>query len=231
MMREFIDTAAVIESVGQRYRHLPDELRFRIASHVACLYERLQGLFADPGFNTEFLDGDNAKFHQRYWELLLATHLTEIGIKIARNRSGPDFGFELDGKKMWIEAVAPNRSDDITTYYQNELRNGGGWHLADIFYVRWTQAIMEKIKKFRADVDKGRVGPTDICIIAVNSGLLGSLGMTGKSDYPIAIDVLFGVGAEYAVIEPHTMTIVEQGYRLEPTTTTRTVRRSRSAFF
>jgi hypothetical protein len=218
-VRESVNIAAVTESVAQRYRHLPDDRRFRTARHVSCLYEQQQGLLGDPGFNKEFLDGDNAKFQQRYWELLLADHLTKIGLNVTRNESGADFKLELDGKTIWVEAVAPTPSDDIVEYYQDELRNRGGWHQADIFYLRWTQAISEKVNKFRTYIDRGRVDPTDVCIIAVNWGLLGSLGMTGKSDHPVAVDVLFGAGAEYAVIESSSMTIVEQGYRREPTTT------------
>lgn len=70
-------------------------------------------------------------------------------------------------------------------------------------------------------LDKGQVCTNDICVIAVNAGLLGSSGMTGKSNYPVLIDVVFGAGAEYAVIDRDFMKIVEQGYKRELVVTNR----------
>jgi hypothetical protein len=63
---------------------------------------------------------------------------------------------------------------------------------------------------------EGKVAPDDVCIIAVNSALLGSLGMVGKSDYPALIEVAFGAGSEYVSIDPTSMKIVDTGYRREP---------------
>lgn len=218
-MRKSLDGKALIESLAKRYSHLPDESREKTVSRIASLYDETKLLLVEPGFTYELLNGDEAKFQQRYWEMLLAYQLGQTGARLTHERSGPDFCFELDGRKIWIEAVAPNRSPEINDYYNTEILNRGGWIAADIFALRWTQAITQKIEKFGRYLNKGQVRASDICVIAVNSGLLGSLGLTGKSDHPVLIDVVFGTGAEYALIDVNSMTIVEQGRKREPTVT------------
>lgn len=215
-MSKSVDKATLINSLTRRYEHVPGGRRAIIIRDVVLLYEETKHLLADPSFNEELLKGDAGKFHQRCWEMILGRHLIKMGADIIRKRSGPDFGFGLKGRTIWIEAVAPNRTDAINDYYRAEALNRGGWFSADIFHLRWTQVLDGKITTYATYLEKGWVGPNDICIVAVNSGLLGSLGMMGKSSFPAPIDVLFGVGAEYAVINPDLMTIVDQGHRLEP---------------
>ena len=118
-----VDETALTESLARRHGHLPDEIRARTVFHIASLYDETKHLLADSGFDNELLNGDKAKFQQRYWEMLLARHLRQIGARITHERSGPDFGFEMDGRKIWIEAVAPNRSSDIDDYYRAEMLN------------------------------------------------------------------------------------------------------------
>jgi hypothetical protein len=176
------------------------------------------GFKIEPGFVTDFASGDQAKFQQRYWELLLAHHFISMGYELTRKRAGPDFGFEMNGKQVWIEAVAPGRDKEknIDRYYEEEARNGGGWFCAEVFHLRWTSAIAFKIHRYTDHVRRKLVSEDDIYIIAVNSALLGSLGMTGKSDYPTPVEVVFGVGAEYALVDVGSRNIIEQGYRREP---------------
>lgn len=216
-MQKHIDQNTLIESLTRRYEHIPEERRNKIICDISLLHDEVKNLVADPTFNKALLNGDKAAFQQRYWEMLLAHHLMQIGVRVSHESSGPDFGFALDGRRIWIEAVAPDRSQDIDNLYKLEAENRSAWFKADIFYLRWTQAIIEKINKFTIYINQGRIRAGDICIIAVNSGILGSLGMTGKSTYPILIDVVFGVGAEYVTIDQYSSVVIDQGYRIEPT--------------
>ncbi|HWX26607.1 MAG TPA: hypothetical protein VNZ53_04105 [Steroidobacteraceae bacterium] len=204
----------------RRCAHLSAQNRERTISHVLSLYEAWSDTFVDPDFEgalrTALRKDNGIEFQQRYWEMFLAQHLKQAGHRIARKKSGPDFWFEVDGKKIWIEAVAPERSADIDAHYRAELLNSGGWFHADPFHLRWTQAIREKVNKYSEYLKKGIVDKTDVCIVALNAGLLGSLGMVGKSDYPALVDVVFGAGAEYAVVDRASMKIVDQGYQREP---------------
>jgi hypothetical protein len=206
----------------QRCVRLSEENRQGVISHVLSLYEAWSDTFADPDFDgalrNALQNGNDAEFQQRYWEMFLAHHLKQAGHKIDRKKSGPDFWFDMDRRKIWVEAVAAERdkNGEIDAFYRAEMSNGGGWFYADPFHLRWTQAIREKVNKYAHYLEKGIVGADDICVIAVNSGLLGSLGMVGKSDYPALIEIVFGAGEEHAVIDPASMKIVDQGYKREP---------------
>ena len=46
---------------------------------------------------------------------------------------GQNSEFQFKDKTVWVEAVAPDRDQDIDLYYQRELREGGGDHTVDIF--------------------------------------------------------------------------------------------------
>ena len=58
-------------------------------------------------FVAEFTNGNSASLAQRMWEMLLARHLHLLGHKLTCPDGGPDFRFDLDGKTVWVEAVAP----------------------------------------------------------------------------------------------------------------------------
>jgi hypothetical protein len=208
--------AELISWLEVRYAALPEKRRSRVIPHVRSLYEAF-GSFADRDFD-KCLQADDASFQQRYWEMFLAQHLRQAGHKIDRKKSGPDFWFESDGRKVWIEAVAAERGTggEIDAFYSTELANRGGWFRGDIFHLRWTQAIRDKVNKYAHYLKNGKVAPDEVCVIAVNSALLGSLGMVGKSDYPALIEVVFGAGPEYVSIDRATMEVVDSGYRREP---------------
>ena len=205
----------LLNFLKEKYCAQPAGRREIIVSHVITLWKEFRP-FANLEFYNHLMSGNRGSYQQRYWEMLLARHLKSAGHKIRRKSSGPDFEFQFKDKTVWVEAVAPDRDQDIDLYYQRELREGGGYHTADIFQLRWTQAINDKVEKFAKYLCNGMIGEDDICVIAINSGLLGSSGMTGKSDYPILIDVVFGAGAKYVRIDRNSMTIVEQAYEREP---------------
>ena len=47
-------------------------------------------------------------FHQLFWEMWLHDHLSGIEYELLiRNSAGPDFAFDINGQRVWVEAIAP----------------------------------------------------------------------------------------------------------------------------
>jgi hypothetical protein len=66
-----------------------------------------------PHFLAELKAGDDGKFWSAIWEAMLYRHLKACGFNLrnktaASGQIGPDFGFDHDGRTIWIEAVVPS---------------------------------------------------------------------------------------------------------------------------
>ena len=154
--------------------------RERPRTYVLDLWDHFnrRGL-AKGNFVADLTSGDDSKLFQRLWEMFLARHLVEQGFEIRSNDPGPDFSFETDGKKVWIEATAPEP---------------GANHVSDEqILLRWTSALSVKKKKFLEYRSKGIVQNNDVCLIAINGHLLGG-GPWGESQLPDAVEAVFPVG-------------------------------------
>ena len=64
--------------------------------------------FADPHFLDEF----PRQFHQRWFEMWLTGYLLRQGLRVECPYPGPDIGVELDGRRIWIEAVSPTAGEE-----------------------------------------------------------------------------------------------------------------------
>lgn len=216
MKKTVLDLSKVNVFLKEKYKNLSNSRSDSIISHIEDALDKYTP-YIEKGFLNGLLGGNAAQFQQRYWEMVLGLHLAQLFTLVPKmNPQGPDFQFRLDGRVVNVEAVAPDKSVAITEWYKQEAREGANWFSPDVFHLRWTQAIKEKSDKFSKYRCDGSVSLSDICVIAVNSGLLGSLGQEGNSDYPAIVDVVFGVGPQYAKIDAQTMVIVESGYRREP---------------
>lgn len=214
MAKCLLDWEHVNAILSKKYLNRPRSLE--TIRHVIALLGEFEP-YIDPGFSKDIFGGDASKFQQRYWEMALGCHLMDLfNIRPKQSPAGPDFSFAIDQLCVHIEAIAPERSDDIIEWYEKEARDRSSWFSPRVFHLRWTHAISAKSHKFEKYKIQGIVRPNDVCIIAVNSGLLGSLGQVGNSNYPAVVDVVFGAGAEYVKIDVGTLTVIETGYRHEP---------------
>lgn len=146
-----------------------------------------QGL-AKGNFVSDLVSKDDSKLFQRLWEMVLALHLIKQGFAIQSHESGPDFSFDLDGEKVWIEATAPEPCDAI----KERLNRQGGLVPYEQILLRWTSALANKRKRFLEYQNKGIVQTSDICIIAINGHLLGE--SRGISRLPYAVEAVFPIG-------------------------------------
>lgn len=123
---------------------------------------------ADNDAHTEMLE----KPHQRWWELYLCCALTRKGFKpvtIAHGKSGgPDFLVELDGSRIWIEAICPEPGDSNAPDSAECV--DFGFAPINEMTLRCTSALQAKLEKYRNYAKKGVVAPADLRIIAVSTG-------------------------------------------------------------
>lgn len=146
-----------------------------------------QGL-AKGNFVSDLVSKDDSKLFQRLWEMVLALHLIKQGFAIQSHESGPDFSFDLDGEKVWIEATTPEPCDAIKERYNRQ----GGPVPHEQILLRWTSALANKRGRFLEYLNKDIVRSNDICIIAINGHMLHEA--RGISMLPYAVEAVFPIG-------------------------------------
>ena len=185
---------AIYNFIDQRW---PRHKRSR--AYVLDTWERFnqQGL-AKGNFVSDLISGEDSKLFQRLWEMVLARHMIEQGFELQSNDPGPDFSFDLDGKKVWIEATAPEPIGLPEKWLKDE-----GVNRDEQILLRWTNALSVKKKKFSEYRDKGIVQNNDVCVIAITGHLLGDE-LRGISQLPWVVEAVFPIGPLAVAINKRT---------------------------
>ena len=142
----------------------------------------------------------STNFHQRFWELYLSKAFDAAGIALNRGKKGqPDFYFERDGQKVWIEAVAcgePQKEQNKVPPPGDDFESGLNSSYENQTMQRMASVISGKIKQFQKYKDNKVVTSNDICIIALNGwrALNGHPDAVVPNAPPMIFRVLFGVG-------------------------------------
>jgi hypothetical protein len=145
-------------------------------------------------FIAEFTNGKRPSFAQRTWEMLLARHLHLEGHKLIPTNGGPDIKFELDGKTVWVEAVAPEPKG-LPPEWLDPSYTGAGSFPHEGILLRWTTALDAKWKKYAEYRKKGMVAASDAYVVAINGSQLGRFPETrGISQMPFGVEAVFPVG-------------------------------------
>jgi hypothetical protein len=66
---------------------------------------------ADRHFVRELTSGEDGKFEQRAWEMVLARRLSAEGHTLFSADQGPDFGLRYQNRTIWVEAIVPSPID------------------------------------------------------------------------------------------------------------------------
>lgn len=178
-------------------------------------------------FVEQFCSGKRSKFCQRYWELLLANHLLDRSLNPTSPPQGPDFRVEIDGRVVWIEAIAPesgtavdrvpDRFTDPMAFIKGERERDPEWQPEAVsvpkkqIIMRWTNAIWRKYLKAADYTQKGIVRDHDAYIIAINACNLGYGGLHGAEKYEIPLRAVFAFGDVQAVWDVPSGEIVTVG--------------------
>lgn len=144
-------------------------------------------------------------FHSRWWEMYCGVGLKNVGIDIKTSKAekGPDFQFIKNGRKYFIEDIAPNAGNSIdklpSIECDYEVR------VFDLpeneFLLRISAAISEKLNKYNQYLESGIVCQNDILIIAISSCNLHQYGSLMDYPVPAPLKILRGFGNEYINLE------------------------------
>jgi hypothetical protein len=169
---------------------------------------------------------DDSQYWQQLSEVLIATQLLREKIQIAHPREGPDFVFDDNGHKVWIEVICPEPRG-IPDAWTKHVPGSPVDLPHEAILLRWTAAIKEKAEKLlgkpgtRGYLDKGIVGPNDAYVIAVNGRLLrgfsgSSPELIGISQFPYAVEATFALGPLQVLIDRTTMKATDGGHQHRP---------------
>ena len=142
-----------------------------------------------------FLESLQIEFHQRWWEMYLTVALLRLGFAVEPSAAdaGPDVTLEVDGARLFIEAVAPTagtKADRVP-----EPVHHGVVDFPELeCRLRLTQALTDKAGDFRKNLRDGVV-PSDACrIIALSASDLNQFGSMLDGTHPALLSVLAGAG-------------------------------------
>ncbi|UEM08081.1 hypothetical protein JL101_035380 (plasmid) [Skermanella rosea] len=168
---------------------------------------------ADTTFVDAIASGDDGRFWQRVWEMLLARHLCAQGRRLTSADHGPDFRFEAGGKVVWCEAICPEPVGIPAECLR--VPSAGEFRVvtvpAEAMLLRWTAAIKEKREKLEGRNGRNRrtgvaelvpgyrqqgiVADDECYVIAVNGSRLSAFGMwEAASTLPIILQAVLPIG-------------------------------------
>lgn len=172
--------------------------------------------YADPDFKPAFGRDPDARF----WEMHIACRLLAGGKTLlpaaARRREGgqPDICVLDQGRRIWIEAIAPNRGADGPDQVRGPqpINEGGGFAVAPIrqAQLRTTSALHTKSGVIQRYVTEGTIGPDDVRLIAIGAGRFGL--MVPEDPLPLAMSAVFPLGPQYLRIDRDTGAVVDEGF-------------------
>lgn len=132
-----------------------------IRAHCEALW-KLFAPYADKDFLTQFV----LRFHERWFEMYLGAHFLQQGVRLHQVAPpGPDFLVEIDGRRIWIEAICPTGGEPGMP---DTIVRGDGLTPWNLIALRIRGAVEEKKRKYDRYLDQGIVRTKDDLLIAVN---------------------------------------------------------------
>lgn len=173
---------------------------------------------------SQYLDTDlplkaTLHFHQCFWEMYLAGSLLEAGLPLVprARRTRPNFGPDLQIEpNIWVEAIAgtAGRGTDAVT----EAELGVARDVPDEqMKLRLISMFVEKRRKFDEYRKKGLVGQGDVCVVAINGGLVPSI--RAEVTPPRIVRALMEIGHPTIRLSRTTGEVVDRSYKHQPVVT------------
>ena len=120
---------------------------------------------ADAGF----LARAQHEFHQRFWEMYVGVSLLKAGHRLVKHGDeGPEFFFEVGGRRVWVEAVAPTAGTGVDRVPELVPQQSGTVPVEQIL-LRFAGALKDKRARYAHAIEKGIVKPEDAYVLAINS--------------------------------------------------------------
>jgi len=139
--------------------------------------EKCEGLWR--GFqdlaDKDFVDRFPFEFHQRWFEMYLGASLRDANLDVSAPKPGPDFCVAIDGRQIYIEAIAPEAGNPYHADHVPEpvYKDADGSPKVSqvphtLITLRLAGAFHKKAGAYNRYRVKGYVPQDAICIIAIN---------------------------------------------------------------
>lgn len=192
---------------------------FAAEKELACHLDKLWAAYA-PYADPDFKQGFARDPDSRFWEMYIGTSLLAAEKQLLptseRLRQGgqPDICV-LDGdKKLWIEAIAPDRGAPGPDHVAEPkpLNEGGGFAPVPVrqAQLRITSALWTKSKAIVRYLNEGVIAKDDVRLVAIGGGNFGVHVLDHR--LPLVLSSVFPIGAEYVSIDRTTGEQVDQGF-------------------
>ena len=174
------DPAYITQAAGIPRKHIKEWLEE--------LWEQYEP-YADKDFSEKL----KKEFHQRTWEMYLACTLLNRGflLKEIKTKKGgePDICLELNGKNIWLEAIAPRVGEGNDRI--PEIQYGVVQDVPEEqMLLRLRNALEVKFNKYKDYLGKNIIKENEAYIIAINKGAL----LHPDPQIPLILKCLFSIG-------------------------------------
>ena len=179
--------------------------------------------YADPDFKEAFARDPAARF----WEMHLGCRLLAAGktllAAVDRRRDGgqPDICVLDEGRRIWIEAIAPEPGAEGPDQVRGPkpINKGGGLVAAPVRQVqlRASSALLTKTRVIEKYLRGGTIGAEDVRLVAIGAGRFGSL--VTDEPLPLAMSVVFPLGGQYMTIDSASGAVMDEGFHFAPAIT------------
>jgi hypothetical protein len=189
------------------------------------LHDRIEAMWAtyEPYADPDFPQGFARDVDGRFWEMYLGCTLLEAGRTLLpvvdRQRQGgqPDLCVLDEGRRIWIEAIAPDEGAPGLDQIVRPVRiNEGGRLVAAPIrqtQLRTSGAFWTKAQKIARYIEKGVIAPEDTRIVAISASRFGVY--VAEQPLPLIMTTLFPIGDAYITIDRATGD-VEEGFHAAP---------------
>lgn len=187
---------------------------------LQSMWERYEP-YADPDFRQGFARDMEARF----WELYLAIMLMDAGRKLLprleRPRTGgqPDICVLDNGRRIWIEAIAPTEGEPGPDQLVRPVPiNEGGEFVAMPVrqaQLRVTSAFFKKAGVLQRYLERGVMADVDVRIIAISASRFGPY--VSEWPLPLVMTSLFPLGDEFVTVDRETGQATNSGFHYSPT--------------
>jgi hypothetical protein len=153
----------------------------------------------------QFVERFPFEFHQRWFEMYLGASLRRANLEVTAPKPGPDFRVVVEGRPVYIEAVAPTGGDPLHPDAVSEpvyKDSEGKPRAIQMPHAKITLRIADSFRR-KADVfDRyrrdDRVGKGDPCIIAIN---LHDIPQAWSDSQEYWFRSLYGVGDMFITLD------------------------------
>jgi hypothetical protein len=196
----------------QKYLLVRDDPRFHEQKVFLEGLWRVFSPFADPNFKSELA----FQFHPRFWEMYLACTLLEMGFDLVPRRSayGPDIQINLNNKRVWIEATAPDAGigDDAVPGYSNFENSIQFIRVPEEqMILRLTNSFHKKCQRYDEYISSGLISKNDVFIIAINGFDIPHI--LGEDEIPYIVKSVLPFGNLTVTIDIEEKKPIDQFYQ------------------